>query len=84
MHYALNCASIGCPNLKATPWIAATLDADLDAAARLYLNSPRGLRIEKGRLVASNIFKWFGEDFGGNDAGRLAHFRRYAEGPIAA
>ena len=42
VHYAVNCASIGCPNLKATPWIGATLEADLDAAAREYVNHPRG------------------------------------------
>lgn len=84
VHYALNCASLGCPDLKATPWATATLGADLDAAAKAYINSPRGVRIEKGRLVASSIYKWFGEDFGGDDPGRLAHFRRYAEAPLAA
>ncbi|MBY0422188.1 MAG: DUF547 domain-containing protein, partial [Parvularculaceae bacterium] len=84
VHYALNCASIGCPDLKAEAWTAASLDADLDAAARRYVNSPRGVRVENGKLVASSIYQWFGGDFGGTDEGRLAHFRRYADPSLAA
>lgn len=84
VHYALNCASVGCPDLKASAWTATRLDADLDAAARRYINSPRGVRVDKDKLVASNIYKWFGEDFGGDDAGRLAHLRRYADPALAA
>lgn len=84
VHYALNCASLGCPDLKATPWAAATLNADLDAAARNYVNSPRGVAVANGKVSASSIYKWFGEDFGGDDAGRLAHFRRYANPPLKA
>lgn len=81
VHYAVNCASIGCPNLKRTPWSGATLEADLDAAARTFINSPRGVAIRPdGRLTISSIYRWFREDFGGNEAGVLAHLARYAQG----
>lgn len=78
VHYAFNCASIGCPNLRTSAWEAATLDADLDAAAAEYLSHPRGVRVENGRVIASSIFKWFREDFGGNDQGVLDHIREHA------
>lgn len=84
VHYAVNCASLGCPNLKATAWEAETLDADLDAAAREYINHPRGVTIRSdGRLQVSTIYRWFREDFGGNEDGVIAHLLAYAEPDLA-
>ena len=83
VHYSVNCASIGCPNLKATPWRAETLEADLDAAARAFVNHPRGVTAgESGSLKVSSIYTWFKDDFGG-DAGVIAHIQKYA-GPDLA
>ncbi|MDY8108385.1 DUF547 domain-containing protein [Fulvimarina sp. 2208YS6-2-32] len=83
VHYAVNCASIGCPDLQAAPFTAKTLDADLDAAARGYVNSDRGLRqSSSGNLLASKIFDWYAGDFGGPD-NILAYMRSYAEGERA-
>ncbi|MEO1000468.1 MAG: DUF547 domain-containing protein, partial [Pseudomonadota bacterium] len=79
VHYAVNCASIGCPNLKETPWTAARLGADLDAGARAYVNHPRGATVAGARLTVSSIYDWFQEDFGGTDAGVISHLRQYAE-----
>ena len=79
VHYMVNCASIGCPNLKAAPWQAQTLDTDLAAAARAYINSPRGVKISGGKMSASKIYKWFKKDFGNNAAGVLAHMRRLCQ-----
>ncbi|MEL7452570.1 MAG: DUF547 domain-containing protein [Pseudomonadota bacterium] len=84
-HYAVNCASIGCPNLKSTAWEVATLQDDLAAAASAYINHPRGVSIRRdGRLEVSTIYKWFKEDFGGNEAGVIAHLLEYAEPELAA
>lgn len=80
VHYAFNCASIGCPNLKSSAWEGATLDQDLDDAARAYISHPRGVRVEGNRVFASSIYKWFREDFGQNDADVLDHIRQYASG----
>jgi hypothetical protein len=77
VHYAVNCASIGCPNLGTEAFTGARLDAQLEAAAQAYVNHPRGLRIESGEAIASSIYSWFADDFGG-EPGVLAHFRRYA------
>ncbi len=60
IYYGLNCASLGCPNLGLEPYQGAGIDAMLDAAARDYVNNPRGARItEQGRLVISRIYDWF-------------------------
>jgi hypothetical protein len=84
VHYAVNCASLGCPDLPPRALRAATLDTDLNAAARSFVNHPRGARVEGGRLQVSSIYRWFIADFGGNDAGVIAHLRRFAAPPLAA
>ncbi|WP_425409913.1 DUF547 domain-containing protein [Hyphococcus sp.] len=83
VHYAVNCASIGCPNLPSPPFTGARLDDRLTQAAKAYVNHPRGVRVRNGRVEASSIYKWFQEDFGGGQAGVIAHLRRYAEPELA-
>jgi hypothetical protein len=84
VHYALNCASMSCPNLNTRPWRGTSLSRDLDAAAQAYVNHPRGARATWKGLILSNIYKWYRNDFGGSDANLLAHLRRYAHAPFAA
>jgi hypothetical protein len=78
VHYAINCASLGCPNLPNPAWGGADLSARLDAAARAYINHPRGVRFEGEKLVVSSIYRWFRADFGGDDRAIIAHLARYA------
>src|SRR3990170_268230 len=82
VHYALNCASIGCPNLRTEAFTGAKLSQQLDSAARDYVNSNRGVRFENGRPVISSIYVWYEEDFGGTDQGVLDHLRKYAAPPL--
>lgn len=77
-HYAVNCASLGCPNLAAKAYTTTRMEEMLDEGARAYVNHPRGVAVERGKLVVSSIYVWFVDDFGGDDAGILAHLRRYA------
>jgi Protein of unknown function, DUF547 len=83
VHYAVNCASFGCPNLRATAWRAETLEADLDAAARDFVNHPRGASVSGDGLKVSSIYKWFQADFGGSSAGVIAHLKKYASPELA-
>lgn len=79
IHYAVNCASIGCPNLAPSAFTAETSESLLEKGARDYVNHPRGVEIVNGKPVASKIYDWFKPDFGKNDEELLAHLRRYAE-----
>jgi hypothetical protein len=63
IHFAVNCASVSCPPLAAEPYRATTLDTQLDEAARRYLASEHGVRVNGSRLLVSSIFKWYGDDF---------------------
>jgi hypothetical protein len=77
-HYAVNCASIGCPNLQSEAFTGGKLDAQLDVAARAYVNHPRGVTVGSNGVTVSSIYNWFKADFGGNDEGVLKHLRAYA------
>lgn len=77
IHYAINCASIGCPNLTDAYTVKNT-GRLLEKAARAYVNHPRGVSVKNGKLRVSSIYEWFKEDFGGSDAGVIAHIRKYA------
>ena len=79
IHYVLNCASLGCPNLQKTAFTGENVEALLEAAAIDYINHPRGVRIEGGRLFISSIYDWYGEDFGKGFAGIITHLVKYIE-----
>lgn len=85
VHYAVNCAAVGCPNLWRQAWRADTLNHDLDRAARAYVNHPRGVLVQPdGSLTISSIYKWYAEDFGGTDVAIIEHLRKYARPELAA
>ena len=77
IHYVLNCASIGCPNLQALAFSVQDSQRLLDKAARAYVNSRRGVQVVGARLILSSIYAWFEPDFA-VDGGVLAHLKRYA------
>lgn len=78
IHYAVNCAAIGCPNLQARAFTAATANRLLDQAATEYINHPRGAKVRGRKLVVSSIYVWFQGDFGDSDEGVIQHLRQYA------
>jgi len=83
-HYAVNCASVGCPNLQDIAFTAENMDTLLNSGAAAFINSPRGvLRITGKKARVSSIYRWFREDFGGTDAAVLDHLRTYATGDLA-
>ena len=74
VHYAVNCASIGCPMLREEAFVADRLDAQLEEQAVRFLSDRSRNRYEAGKLEVSKIFDWFKEDFGV----REQYFARYA------
>ncbi|WP_422051017.1 DUF547 domain-containing protein [Shimia sp.] len=85
IHYALNCAAVGCPNLMNRAWRAATLERDLEAAERAYVNDDRGVQVgPNGALTLSKIYIWFQEDFGANEREVLDRLQKVADPERAA
>lgn len=85
VHAAINCASVGCPPLRAEAFRPAVLNEQLEAQVRAWLADTRRNRFdpEKNVIEVSQIFDWFGEDFV-RDAGSVeAWIARYAPAEVA-
>jgi len=79
IHYGLNCATISSPNLQKTAFTGTNVNNLLNAAAKEYINNPRGVDIEKdNHLNVSSLYVWYENDFGGNDVGVIKHLEKYA------
>jgi hypothetical protein len=63
VHFAINCASKGCPPLYQEPFTGSQLDIQLDGVTQSFLDNPEFNRLEGNTLYVSSIFKWFSEDF---------------------
>ncbi|MCV6604031.1 MAG: DUF547 domain-containing protein [Porticoccaceae bacterium] len=84
LHFAVNCASIGCPNLQPAPFTVANTESLLEQSAREYLSHERGVHFDKkGRLVLSQIFEWYGVDFGDSEREVIEALSQYAPDSIA-
>ena len=79
VHFAVNCASKGCPPLRPEPYRADILEQQLDEMTQAFINDSRRNRLEGRTLYVSSIFKWFSEDFN-NDV--VGFFLKYAQGDL--
>ena len=80
IHFAIVCASVGCPKLRNEAYTAGDLDSQLQDNAKDFFARPRNFRIDKRRntVYLSSILDWFGEDFGGSDRAKLDFAGKYA------
>jgi hypothetical protein len=69
VHFAVNCASVGCPMLREEAYVAERIDAQLAQQAERFMSdrSRNRWNPQRGRFELSRIFDWYGEDF------RLGH-----------
>jgi len=76
IHFAVNCASIGCPALRPEAYAGERLEAQLEDAARGFLADRTRNRLDGNTLKVSSIFKWYRGDFekGWRGADSLAGF----------
>ncbi|MCP5003550.1 MAG: DUF547 domain-containing protein [Planctomycetes bacterium] len=64
IHFAINCASVGCPSLKRETYTGDKIDTQLDKAVINALKNPLHLRLAtKDILHTTLLFKWFKQDF---------------------
>lgn len=63
IHFAVNCASIGCPALRTEVYTADQLDTQLEEQTRWFLADRSRNRLVGSDLEVSSIFDWYREDF---------------------
>lgn len=79
IHFAVNCASIGCPNLQPTAFTASNFDELLETSAEQFINHPRGLQRDGQALMLSSIFDWYGSDFGNDEEQIIEYFSDFLD-----
>lgn len=83
IHFAVNCASVGCPSLREEAYTGKQIDKQLDEQLVRFLSDRTRNRYnaQKGQLEVSKIFDWYKKDFTSGLRGiasREAFFARYA------
>ena len=83
IHFAIVCASVSCPKLQNTAFIASNLDEQLTNATKEFLADTSKNELSKEKIKLSKIFKWFKKDFEQN--GSIIDFlNQYSEVTISS
>lgn len=64
IHFALVCAAVSCPTLRAEAYTAAELNQQLDDQGVKFLNDPTKNSVQTTKASISKLFSWYGTDFG--------------------
>lgn len=79
IHYALNCASMSCPQLQAQVFTGKNVESLMNQAAKEYINSPQGVTVNDKKLILSQIYQWYQADFGADEKAVLRHIAQFAK-----
>lgn len=82
IHFAINCASASCPKLLNKAFYSHTMEKQLEAVTKDFINDKKRNLIGEKEMSVSRIFQWFAGDFGTKKE-RHAFIRRYAQDPVA-
>lgn len=63
IHFAVNCASIGCPSLQPKAYTGSGLQAELAQAELAFFKNPGKFFVKNKTAHLSAILDWYGEDF---------------------
>ena len=77
IHFAVVCASIGCPRLLNEAYVGEKVEEQLELNARDFFSRPAHFRNKGSQLGLSSILKWYGDDFGRNQSEQLQSYARW-------
>lgn len=78
IHYVINCASIGCPDLPQQPFSSININQQLNDAARRFISQHKAVHLANNTLTLSSIYNWFAVDFGSSNKNIIKHIKTYA------
>jgi hypothetical protein len=84
IHFAVNCASVGCPPLRARIYRPDTLDTMLTDSTRGALGTRRHLHLEGDTLFLSQLFDWYEQDYVEQNGSLMAFIRAYVDDNLRA
>jgi hypothetical protein len=84
VHYLLNPAAVGAPDLPLKAVTAANAFDLMNGGGRAFVNHPRGLTMRGGQPLVSDLYLRYQPDFGGGEKAVIAHLRRFAAPELSA
>ena len=81
-HFVLVCGAISCPPIIAEAYMPSTLEKQLQEQTVKALNNPSFLKVSKGKVALSEIFKWYKEDFVKNGQSELDFINQFRKEKI--
>lgn len=82
-HFVLVCGAKGCPPIISKAYKPSTLEKQLERQTKKAINNPDFIKIYKDKVVLSEIFKWYKEDFVKNGKNEINFLNRYLDTKIA-
>ena len=81
IHFAIICASSGCPLLPQIAYTAENVQSRLEEETRMYLHSDRGLQINyvENTMMLSKLFDWFAGDFESKSGSVINYIKPYLD-----
>ncbi len=64
IHFAVNCAAKSCPPLQNRAFFGKSLNSQLEAATKNFINNTNFITVAPSKLTLSRIFDWYAKDFG--------------------
>lgn len=83
VHFAVNCASVGCPPLREAVYTADNLEQLLAENTRRAFNTARHLKVKEDVLHVTELFKWYEEDFAEAAGSGKAFIKEWADSSVA-
>lgn len=77
IHFAIVCASVGCPRLRNEAYTASRLEEQLSDNATDFFSRSQNFRASGSTLYFSSILEWFEEDFGSSHTRRMTYLMPY-------
>lgn len=82
IHFVVNCAALGCPNLSPKALTADNLEQVLSNAELRFINSDKGVQQRADGWLVSSIFDWYLVDFANSESALIAYLNSYLNQPI--
>lgn len=84
VHFAVNCASIGCPPISRDAFRGETLETQLESVTKNCLSRPEYLVARDGKVYTTKILDWFGEDFTKRHGTLAAFLKKYGSSDVTS
>lgn len=78
IHFAINCASVSCPNLINQSYTSVAMEKQLTDASKKFINDASKNNISENEIKISEIFNWFSKDFKTTNTSVIDYLNKYA------